>query len=561
MRPERWRRIQLIFERAVELDPASRSRYLDEACRADPSLRAEVEALVRAERAAAEGEFLDRAVRGAAQEFLQTSNERGARFDEYRLVRELGSGGMGAVWLAERADGEYSASVAIKLVRGGFASPEVEHRFRVERQILADLAHPNIARLIDGGTAPDGMPYIVMEYVDGQPFTSWARTAKLDLAQRLRLFRTVCDAVQHAHRSLIVHRDLKPSNILITPDGVPKLVDFGIAKLLAPGAGAFQTASMVRPMTPWYASPEQIAGDRITIATDVYSLGVLLYELLSGRHPFGGDRATFLEIRRRILEDTPQLVSEAAAANPDRPAGVDPRRLRGDLDAIVSRAMERQPEHRYASAAELGEELRRFLAGEPVLARGGSWTYHVARFARRYTARIALAVAALLLLLALGAAYTMGLAHQRNDALARSARVSRAIAVMAAVASDSAATEESGERALDDAESLQAAALSLLDEDRPEEAERLARFAVRTLERNVSDDNPVLAHSRAILGRALAGQRRFTDAEPLLVRAFDTLSAAGNPGSTDLADARAWLADLLDETGRIAAADSIRAIG
>jgi serine/threonine-protein kinase len=559
VKPERWRRIQLIFERAVELDSASRARYLDEACRDDPVLRDEVDALLRAEDAMDNADFLGRAVRDAAQELVRENIKAGERFDEYRLVRELGSGGMGAVWLAERADGEYSAHVAIKLVRGGFASAEVERRFRVERQILADLTHPNIARLVDGGTASDGMPYIVMEYVDGKPITDWAHDARLPLEQRLQLFRTVCDAAQHAHQSLIVHRDIKPSNILVAPDGVPKLVDFGIAKMLAPGPGAFQTVSMVRPMTPWYASPEQIAGERITVATDVYALGLLLFELITGRHPYGGDRATFLEVRRRILEEAPPLPSAAAEAFEGRPEGVQPKDIRGDLDAIVLRALRRQPEQRYASAAELGEDIRRFLDGEPVLARGSAWTYQISRFARRYAARVSLAAVALLLLVALAAFAALRLVSQRDDARTRADRVARAVAVLAGVAAPDA--EPSEEQALDDADALLTAASTLLVDDRFRQAAAVAGTAVRRLETTVSLDNPVLARARSIRGRALALQGEIASAEPLLTQAFDVLRNDNGGNDEWLRDARDWLAGLLLATGRPAAADSIRATG
>lgn len=558
MKPERWRRIQLIFERALELDAHSRERYLAEACRSDPSLRPEVEALLKAEQALDNDQAIDRAVRDAAEIFTRREIRQGDRFDEYRLVRELGSGGMGAVWLAERADGEYSANVAIKLVRGGFASPEVEHRFRVERQILADLAHPNIARLVDGGTAADGMPYIVMEFVDGKPITDWARDADLPLDRRLRLFRTVCDAVQHAHRSLIVHRDLKPSNILVGPDGVPKLVDFGIAKMLAQGPGAYQTASMIRPMTPWYASPEQIAGDKITIATDVYALGLLLFELLTGNHPFGGGRASFLEVRRRILEDPMPQPSEAAAAFDGRPAGIDPRNLRGDLDAIVLRATQRQPEHRYASAAELGEDIRRHLEREPVLARGAGWTYHASRFIKRYAAPVALASTALLLLVGSGAFYTLRLADQRDQARLQADRVSRAVAVVTSMPDAESISEE---QALDNADALIAGALTLLDLGRNADAEVLARRAVTHLEPAVSSDNRVLARARSVHGAALAAIGNFGEAETQLRRAFAVLSGASDVEPDHLRDARDWLADLLAASGRSAAADSIRSTG
>jgi eukaryotic-like serine/threonine-protein kinase len=417
MAAERWARIQMLFETAVQLDAVERRRFLTRECAGDDALRVEVEQLLRADRGSADAS-IGSAIASAAREFIQPPQRLGQRLDEYLLVRELGRGGMGAVWLGERADGEYTARVAIKVVSGIF-SPDIERRFRVERQILADLAHPNIARLIDGGTAPDGMPYLVMEYVDGDPITTWADEKHLDLNQRLRLFRTVCDAVRSAHAALIVHRDIKPANILVRADGTPKLVDFGIAKILEDRAGAKQkTITMVRLLTPSYASPEQLRGEAITVAADLWALGVLLYELLTGTHPFALERTAPLELRRRILEDDPEPPSLRAHRLPDR-SPVAARALRGDLDAIVLRALQKAPASRYVSAAEFSNEVRRFMIGEPIHARIGELGYLARRFVRRHAAVIAVTGTLLATTLGIATFNAVRLVGERNTAQAR----------------------------------------------------------------------------------------------------------------------------------------------
>jgi len=319
---------------------------------------------------------------------------------------------MGTVWLAERADAAYRAEVAIKVVRGGFGSPELERRFRDERQILADLHHPAIAGLLDGGEAPDGTPYLVMEYVDGDPITAWVAARALPLEERLRLFLEVCDAVQHAHASLVVHRDIKPSNILVDADRTPRLLDFGIAKLLAPEAASHTTVLGAR-LTPSYASPEQLRGERVTVATDVWSLGVLLYELLAGAHPFASGDERPDEVRRRVLDSTPSRPSAILETSPV--PGLSAREVRGDLDNIVARAMRKEPELRYPTAAQLSEDVRRALAGEPVLARPASLGYRARKFAARHAAAVG-AAALLFLALAVGLAATLWQARRAESA-------------------------------------------------------------------------------------------------------------------------------------------------
>lgn len=408
----RLSRLQALFDAALERSPDEREAFLDRACGDDEDLRVELERLLRAE-ASSSGGFLSDVVRAATVSFGVATDIAGVRLGPYRLLAELGHGGMGAVWLAERADSAYRARVAIKLVHGGFASSEIHRRFRAERQILADLHHPNIASLLDGGEAPDGTPYLVMQYVDGEPITTWAAKKALSLEARLRVFRRVCDAVQHAHASLVVHRDIKPSNILVDAAGVPKLLDFGIAKLLAPDA-ASHTTVLGRRLTPSYASPEQLRGERVTVATDVYSLGVLLYELVAGVHPFARDEATTTEeLRRRVLWVEPRQPSEVLRRQPMD--GVSWREVAGDVDNIVSRAMRKEPERRYASVSQLSDDIGRTLTGQPVTARPTSVGYRLRKFLGRHAA-VTAAVALLFVTLAGGLGATLWQARRADRA-------------------------------------------------------------------------------------------------------------------------------------------------
>ncbi|HEX6058200.1 MAG TPA: serine/threonine-protein kinase [Gemmatimonadaceae bacterium] len=416
MDPRRLGRIQSVFDAAVERPAPERPAFVDRECAGDAELREQVMRLLSAAESTGGAAFIDVAVRRATTEFTEPASRAGLTLGPWRLLRELGHGGMGTVWLAERADGAYDARVAIKLVRGGFASPELERRFRAERQILADLHHPNIAALLGGGDAPDGTPYLVMECIEGEPITEWADRRRLGLAARLRLFRAVCDAVGHAHRSLVVHRDIKPSNILVGEDGVPKLVDFGIAKPLGPEASP-DTTALVRRMTPAYASPEQLLGERINVATDVWSLGVLLYELLTGVQPFAAEGMTTEEVRRRILEHEPVPPSEALRRSGGR-TGLAPRELAGDLDTIVQMALRKEPAARYASVEQLAEDVRRHLAGAPVSARPATLGYRMRKFAKRNAPAVA-AASALFLALAGGLGATLWQARRAEAAQRR----------------------------------------------------------------------------------------------------------------------------------------------
>ncbi len=345
----------------------------------------------------------------------------GERIGPYRLVRELGQGGMGAVFLAVRDDDVFHKRVAVKLLKRGMDTDAIVRRFRTERQILAGLDHPNIARLLDGGTTDDGRPYLVMEYVEGAPLLAYADAHRLGVSARLELFLQVCAAVQHAHQNLVIHRDLKPANVLVTGDGVPKLLDFGIAKLLNPemaGHTLAPTAPGLQLMTPEYASPEQVRGDTVTTATDVYSMGVLLYEFLTGRQPYRLTSRAISEIVRVVCEEEPPRPSDAvtralppAEDAADRPTTARAthqadahrlqRRLEGDLDNIVLKALAKEPARRYGSIDQLAEDLRRHLAGLPVHARQDTFGYRASKFVRRHRGAVT-AGAAVLLALVIG---------------------------------------------------------------------------------------------------------------------------------------------------------------
>ncbi len=408
--PERWRRLEELFTAASELPKSERGGFLAEACAGDQALRLEVEELI----AASDGSQtrIEHAVRGAFElAAVETDPER-ERIGPYRILREIGRGGMGTVYLAERDDEHYRQRVAVKVVRRGPDSGELRRRLRQERQILANLDHPHIARLLDGGNTEDGAPYFVTEVVDGEPIDRYCQRRRLSIADRLELFLEACAAVQYAHRNLIIHRDLKPSNLLVTGDGTPKLLDFGIAKLLDPETpGAAATVTGASRLTPEYASPEQLRGEPLTTATDVYSLGVLLYELLAGRRPHAAESGRQLELLRAICEVEPERPS--AAARPELR-----RRLRGDLDTIVHKALRKEPERRYATVEQLAADVRRHLDGLPIAARADSFGYRLGKFVRRHRGAIVATAAAMLAIVALVSFYTVRLAAERDRALA-----------------------------------------------------------------------------------------------------------------------------------------------
>jgi non-specific serine/threonine protein kinase/serine/threonine-protein kinase len=411
MKTERWERVKSLLDEALPLDAEHRRNYLHDVCLGDDDLRLEVESLLLSHEQAG-NEFLKTP---AFEIHANPVTHVGKRIGPYDILEEVGHGGMGKVYRAVRADGQYTKEVAIKLVRGGFDSASLLERFRNERQILASLDHPNIARLLDGGTTDDGIPYLVMELVEGVPIDNYCDEQRLNISQRLELFRHVCAAVQYAHQRLVIHRDIKPGNILVTADGTPKLLDFGIAKLLDPSVNP--TTTVAHPMTPEYASPEQILGESVTTAADVYSLGIVLYQLLTGRSPYVGDTRLPHELARAICESQPERPSSvilkpemfppqntghvsAMAAGPEGSIARLRRRLHGDLDHIALKALRKEPQQRYGSAEQFAEDIRRHLVGLPVMARKGSWNYHAAKFIQRHRAAMAVTVAMVAMLIA-----------------------------------------------------------------------------------------------------------------------------------------------------------------
>jgi serine/threonine protein kinase len=407
---EEWVKVRGILERALEIAPDGRAAYLKSACSGDPALRQEVDSLI-ASHENARTDFLEPSAFAPPVAAASSPAESlsGKRIGAYQIVEEIGQGGMGSVYRAIRADDQYRKQVAIKLVRGGLGDAYRRQRFKAERQILANLDHPNIARLVDGGALEDGQPYVVMEYVQGaQPIDQFCDSHGLSVSARLRLFRTVCSAVTYAHQHLVIHRDLKPANILVTESGEPKLLDFGIAKILdadaASGTGN-ATVTVLRPMTPEYASPEQVRGEPMTTASDVYSLGVVLYGLLTGQRPYPGTSRVPHEIAQAVCDAQPEKPSTAiyradAVSNPPE-GGREKlrRRLRGDLDNIVLKALRKEPERRYASVEQFSEDIRRHLKGLPVIARPDTFLYRGGKFVKRHKAAVlaaGLAVAALL---------------------------------------------------------------------------------------------------------------------------------------------------------------------
>jgi serine/threonine-protein kinase len=437
--------VTTIVAHARGLSTRDRGEYVRRACGADETLLSHVlQALGDAlgDKAAQEQGFWDDVAAGENSRAPLVESLDGQVLGRYRIVRKLGSGGMGDVYLAERADDEYQQRVALKIVRGGLFSPQIQSRLRMERQILATLQHPNIARLLDGGRAPDGTPYLVMEYIDGEPIDAYCDRRRLSVAERLQLLRTICGAVHYAHQNLIVHRDLKPNNILITPDGVPKLLDFGIAKLLDSRHSAHTLAVThfeYRVMTPAHASPEQVRGDVITTASDIYVLGVLMYEMLCGKRPFRLVGTSLTDMERiiceqealppsamvaRIMAETPEVMADLASHRSTTPARLR-KQLSGDLDNIVGMSMRKDPERRYASAEQLAADLEHHLHGQPVLATSDTWLYRTRKFIRRHALSVTAGVAVVLMLAAFSAVtyiQAQKIAEERDVATAERTR-------------------------------------------------------------------------------------------------------------------------------------------
>lgn len=556
MDSDQWRRIEHVLDTVLEHDSQEWPEVVARACGADEALRRSVEDLLS--RYASAQRFLMKPPAAAAaallseQHTLDASDRfEGRRIGAYRLVREIGGGGMARVFLAERADGQFRQEVALKLLRPGLDADIEQRRFLAERQILASLHHPNIARLLDGGLTDEGLPYLALEYIEGQPIDAYCDEQKLPVRDRLELFLGVTEATQYAHRNLIVHRDLKPSNILVTSDGEVKLLDFGIAKLLGTDGQQLPVAT-TRPgrrwMTPQYASPEQIRGDPVTTATDVYQLGVLLYQLLCGRLPFELEGSRIHDFERTVLQNEPRAPSttlprrrknngegEALSANQaslERHTRPNQLRkiLRGDLDAIALKALRSEPDQRYASVHELADDIRRYLSGHAVLARGQARTYRISRFARRHRWALAAASAFLVLLSAYAATVT-----------AQASRIRRAL--------DQVTIEAHK------AEQVTEFMLGLFEANDPAEARGDTITARELLDRGVArtrwlDGQPVLqAQMLDLVGRIRTDLGAYAQAEPVLEQALATRRRTLGSQHPDVAESLHHLANLAHLSG------------
>lgn len=593
MDKERWERIQNIFEAALEQPAINREGYVLQACGGDEELLGEVRSLLAADESG--HSLLD----GQASDVMPTPSEismEGELVGPYKVIRQIGSGGMGAVYLAERADGHFQQQVALKLIRRGMDSETILRRFQSERQILARLQHPNIARLLDGGLAADGRPWFTLEYIEGKPINEYCDRLRLSIDQRLRLFVTVCEAVQYAQENLVVHRDLKPSNILVTGNGEVKLLDFGIAKLVGTEAEEPSAADMTRTgfrvMTPGYASPEQVRGELVTTATDVYSLGVVLFELLSGSSPYRLTSQSLPEVERVICTTAPQKPSTAAARpesreahaaeNVSRARGTQPARLRrrlsGDLDNICLMALRKEPERRYRSAERLADDVRRHLQGRPVVARADSLSYRAGKFLRRNRLGVATATVMVFLLGGMTGFYTWKLADERNRAQLEADKATQVSEFLAGLFEVSDPGQSRGET-ITARELLSRGAEKIQTElkDQPEvrasmmvqvaevyqslglyrDAKALFEQALTIQRRVLGKEHVELARTLNGLGETHRSLGEYEEAEPLLQEGLAMsrkLMGNKHPDVAAAADALGWL---LNDLGDVAAAEPL----
>jgi serine/threonine protein kinase/tetratricopeptide (TPR) repeat protein len=589
---ERWQKVKTVLEDVLELAMEKRAAFLDAACQGEPEVRREVESLLASETEI--GDFIETPVFRIRPE-EEASLSAGRRIGVYRVVREIGRGGMGSVYLAERADEEFERRVAIKVIRRGMDTEEIVRRFRSERQILAHLDHENIAKLLDGGTTEDGRPYFVMEHVEGRPIDQECDARKLPVRRRLELFRQVCSAVHFAHQNLVVHRDLKPGNILVTAAGVPKLLDFGIAKLLDADQPAALTRIDLRPMTPEYASPEQVRGEPITTASDVYSLGVLLYNLLTGHPPYRQSTRDPLSLVQAICEENPVRPSSVigrveevkktdgstATLTPESVSELrngEPRALRsqlaGDLDNIVLKAMSKEPQRRYASADQLSDDIGRHLEGLPVVARKDTLGYRTAKFVGRHKVGVSLAAAVLLLIV--GFSVTVTFLWRRAER--EKTRAETVAAFLEDVFSVSNPSESRGEtvtarelldtgakkidNSLQGQPTLQADLMEtmgrvyrkvgLFDAARP-----LLERALRLHRETLGNDDLLVAQDLHNLASLLHELRKDADSESLIREALGIQRRHGETKNIDYAKGLTNLGALLEDQGKLDEAEAL----
>ena len=554
MQTERWQLIDHIFQSVLDCPPEKRAALLDSACGDDSRLRAEVASLLASHE---EARFTGAAAFNDGMKLLEDragQSRDGTDIGPYRVLREIGRGGMGSVYLAARADDAYEKLVAIKIIRRGLDTDDIVRRFRSERQILATLDHPNVARLLDAGSTADGLPYFVMEYIEGEPLDQYCDSRKLNVTERLKLFQTVCAAVQYAHQNLVIHRDIKPGNVLVAKDGVPRLLDFGIAKLLASGPNTHDaTVTAARRLTPEYASPEQVRGEPMTTASDVYSLGVLLYRLLSGRSPNRASASS--ELERAICEEEPEKPSvivsepppESARATWNAPEGTSTklrRRLQGDLDNIVLMALRKEPQRRYASVEQFSDDITRHLSSLPVIARPDTPGYRAAKFVQRHKAGVA-AAALVFVSLTGGIVATLWQAHiarqQRDRARIEQAKADRIKSFLTDMLTYSSPDYTSP----NPAKNQDAKVSEVVDQ------------AARRAEAELTDQPEVLAELQGMIGGVYAVEGRNEQAEPILRSAREKTIRLYGISSHQTAEVSGTLANVLLGKGKAAEADAL----
>ncbi len=586
--PERWQRQWDLFDRALPLEPAARECLLDEHCGDDPALRREVESLLEAHG----DDDLMREPWVDVRSAFPSGPLPKPEIDRYELLESLGSGGMGQVFSARRADGLHDELVAVKVLKRGLDTDTLIQRFTTERRILARLAHPHIARLLDGGSTHDGRPYLVMEHVEGSPIDHYCDTHRLTVSERLALFQSICRAVHFAHQNLVIHRDLKPSNILISDDGLPKLLDFGIARLLVENdPDVSVTDPRSRPMTPQFASPEQILGQTTTTACDIYSLGMLLHLLMCGDLPYRlrPDKAPAEQIRQVRLSRPSHYLTLSRAAGTERLQEICARRdttlavlrktLKGDLDNIILMALAERPEDRYASAEAFADDLERLIKGLPVRARVDSVAYRTRKFVSRHRMAVALGaviLGALMTLISLLWVQSRQLLNERDRVLSENRRataVSDFLVELFAIPDPTRAQGESitAQRLLergiaqietDLASEPEVRGSLMLTMGRSlaglglyEEATDLLRRSLELRERH-SPRGEGVAEACLRLGEVLSVTGHYEQAEPLLRRALSIRQQASEPDPAALAEVHLHLGDLSAKTGRFDAADS-----
>jgi len=496
-----------LFDQLADLDPGERDRRLAAIAGADPALAQALRRMLAAD--AGTGGLLDGALLDAMPPEPAPADRSGQAVGAYRLVERIGRGGMGEVYRAERQDAGYAQTVAIKLLRRGLDSEDVVRRFVQERRILARLEHPGIARLIDGGMSGDGLPWLAMELVEGVPITTWAQRRALGLRERIGLLVAVCDALDYAHRRLIVHRDLKPSNVLVGADGAPKLLDFGIAKLLDQPEGEALTGTGVRVLSPAYAAPEQLAGEPVGIATDVYALGLLLYELLAGELPHGRRDGAVASLARDLATE-PERPSASLRRRRGADTTIVARALEGDLDTIVLKALAHEPDRRYASAAALADDLRRHLDGRPIAARPDTLSYRMGKFVRRHRGGVAIGVLALL---GIVSALVVAL-WQTGVARREAARAERETAAALESASRTKRVKDFMMETFTQANPLEREA------DAPQTLAQAVDHALARIDSDLAEDPQLQVDLLDDFGEIRVGQNRFDDALALFERAL-----------------------------------------